>query len=128
MYNSSTYHEICIYPNKVTIYSPGSFASTYSPEDYIDKNLQSSIRNAVISKILYLNKAIEQFGSGFKRINSLCRDAKIKYSYELSENGFTFIFYRKIKKVSADRNEYKMDGTVNGTVNGAVNLFLNKNE
>lgn len=54
---------ICIHPSKVTIYSPGSFASTYSPEDYINKNLQSSIRNAAISKILYLNKSIEQFGS-----------------------------------------------------------------
>ena len=67
VYNGSTYHEICIHPNEVTIYSPGSFASTYSPEDYINKNLQSSIRNAAISKILYLNKSIEQFGSGFTR-------------------------------------------------------------
>lgn len=92
VYNGSTYHEICIYPGKVSIYSPGSFASAYSPEDYINKNLQSSIRNAAISKILYLNKSIEQFGSGFKRINSLCKDAGIKYSYEFSDNGFTFIF------------------------------------
>lgn len=67
VYNGSTYHEICIHPSKVTIYSPGSFASTYSPEDYNNKNLQSSIRNAAISKILYLNKSIEQFGSGFTR-------------------------------------------------------------
>jgi predicted HTH transcriptional regulator len=96
VYNGSTYHEICIHPSKVTIYSPGSFASTYSPEDYINKNLQSSIRNAAISKILYLNKSIEQFGSGFKRINSLCKDAGIKYSYEFADNGFTFIFYRKV--------------------------------
>ena len=67
VYTGSTYHEICIHPSKVTIYSPGSFASTYSPEDYTNKNLQSSIRNAAISKILYLNKSIEQFGSGFTR-------------------------------------------------------------
>ena len=66
VYNSNTYHEICIYPNRVTIYSPGSFASTYSPEDYINKDLQSSIRNAVISKVLYLNKSIEQFGNACK--------------------------------------------------------------
>ncbi len=132
VYNSNTYHEICIYPNRVTIYSPGSFASTYSPEDYINKDIQSSIRNAVISKVLYLNKSIEQFGSGFKRIDSLCRDAKIKYSYELSENGFTFIFYRRIKKISVSGNAQKMDdavnGTVNGTESGTVNIFLNINE
>lgn len=44
----------------------GDNAGSYSPEDYINKNLQSSIRDATTAKILYLNKAIEQFGSGFK--------------------------------------------------------------
>ena len=38
-------------------------------------NFESVIRNATIAKILYLNKSIEQFGSGFKRINSLCKEA-----------------------------------------------------
>lgn len=33
--------------------------------------------------------------SGFKRINSLCKDAKIKFSYEIDEAGFTFIIHRK---------------------------------
>ena len=128
VYNGSTYHEICVHPGKVTIYSPGSFASTYSPEDYINKNLQSSIRNAVISKILYLNKSIEQFGSGFKRINSLCKDAGVKYSYEFADNGFTFVFYRKTKNVSARQNGNEMDGTVNGIAGVTVNISMNKNE
>ncbi|MBD5551789.1 MAG: hypothetical protein HDQ96_11560 [Lachnospiraceae bacterium] len=70
---------MCIHPDKITIYSSGTFASTYSSEDYISKNLPSSIRNASISKILYLDKSIEQFGSGFKRINSLCKDANMKF-------------------------------------------------
>ncbi len=121
VYNGNTCHEICIHPDKVTIYSPGSFASPYSPEDYINKNLQSSIRNAMISKILYLNKSIEQFGSGFKRINSLCREAKINYSYELLDNGFTFIIHRKTKHISVDVNNYKKS-------NGTENNFFNRNE
>ena len=33
--------------------------------------------------------------SGFKRIDSLCKDAGIKYSYERSDNGFKLIFYRQ---------------------------------
>lgn len=61
VYNGNTYHEICIHPNMITIYSTGIYASSYKPEDYISKNLPSSIRNATISKILYLNKSIEQF-------------------------------------------------------------------
>jgi ATP-dependent DNA helicase RecG len=129
VYNSNTYHEICIYPNKITIYSPGAYASSYKPEDYISRNLPSSIRNATISKILYLNKSIEQFGSGFKRINSLCRDAKIKYSYETSYGGFSFIIYRNIiSDVETNRNneENSHDAvTLNATERAIYDLLSN---
>lgn len=92
-------------------------------------NLQSAIRNATISKILYLNKSIEQFGSGFKRINSMCRDAKVKYAYEVLDTGFTFIFYRKAKNVfMGEKAEKKENGTVDGTVDGTVKNSLNKTE
>ncbi len=120
VYNSNTYHEICIHPDKVTVYSPGTFASTYSPEDYIRKNLPSAIRNAHIARILYLNKSIEQFGSGFKRIDSLCKDANVKYSYEISESGFQFVFIRNIPKAL-----FINDRTGS---NGSVNVALNKTE
>ena len=38
VYTGNTYHEICIHPDKITIYSPGTYASSYKPEDYITKN------------------------------------------------------------------------------------------
>lgn len=121
IYNGSTYHEICIYPSKVTIYSPGIYASSHKPEEYIKKNLQSSIRNEKIAKLLFLSKSIEQFGSGFKRINSLCKDAKIKFSYETDESGFTFIVNRK--KVTAPVQT--ADAVA---VNVTENVTLNKME
>ena len=117
-YNGNTYHEICIHPNKITIYSPGPYASNYKPEDYANRNLPSVIRNSTISKILYLNKTIEQFGSGFKRISSLCKDAKIKFSYETSDVGFTFVIYRRQASV------HETDVTENVT----ENVTLNKTE
>ena len=40
---------------------------------------------------MFLNKSIEKFGSGFKRIDSLCKDAGIEYLYENGQNGFKFI-------------------------------------
>lgn len=121
IYNGSTYHEICIYPSKVTIYSPGTYASSHKPEEYIKKNLQSSIRNEKIAKLLFLSKSIEQFGSGFKRINSLCKDAKIKFSYESDEAGFTFIIHRnKVGEISPSKT--------NVTVNVTENVTLNKME
>ena len=63
-------------------------------EEYIKKDLESEIRNPAISKILFLNHSIEKFGSGFKRIDSLCKEAGIKYSYENGQNGFKFIIKR----------------------------------
>ncbi len=122
VYTGNTYHEICIHPDKITIYSPGTYASSYKPEDYITKNLPSSIRNATISKVLYLNKSIEQFGSGFKRINSLCKDAKIRYSYQVSDFGFTFIIYRNTESSAKKINDNDV------TANVTVNVTLNKTE
>ena len=122
VYNGNTYHEICIHPDKITIYSPGTYASSYKPEDYITKNLPSSIRNATISKVLYLNKSIEQFGSGFKRINSLCKDAKIRCSYQVSDFGFTFIIYRSTESIAKKINNNDV------TANVTVNVTLNKTE
>ena len=94
IYRGRTTHEICIHPSMITVYSPGEFASKYKPEDYVKKNIESEIRNPAISKILFLNKSIEKFGSGFKRIDSICKDAGIKYSYKNEENGFKFIIKR----------------------------------
>lgn len=65
-----------------------------------------------IAKILYLSKSIEQFGSGFKRINSLCNDAGIKYSYENRENGFKFVIYRP--ELQSDIPSVTLDVTLNG--------------
>lgn len=94
VYDSRTQHEICIHPDMVTIYSPGDYASEHKPEEYIRRNLESELRNPNIAKILYLTRSIEKFGSGFKRIDSLCKDAGVKYSYERTKNGFKFILQR----------------------------------
>ena len=115
IYNGQTYHEICIHPGMISIYSPGTYASEFSPEEYIQGNHESAIRNKTISKVLYLNKSIEQFGSGFKRIDSLCKDAHVKYTYESGKIGFKFILFR--------RSDEK-----NVTVNVPQNVTVNKTE
>ena len=95
IYDGRTQHEICIHPDMVTIYSPGDYASEHRPEEYIKQNIESELRNPNIARLLYLTKSIEKFGSGFKRINSLCKDAGVKYSYERASNGFKFVLYRR---------------------------------
>ncbi len=112
-YSTGTNHEICVHPNMITIYSPGSFASIYSPADYAKKNLPSVIRNELIAKNLYLCKKIEQFGSGLRRVDNFCRDAHIKYTYENDELGFKFIIYRL--KFQSEMPNVTLDVTLNGT-------------
>ena len=122
VYNGRTSHEICIHPGKITIYSPGDYASKHKPEEYIKGNYESEIRNPVIAKMLFLSKSIEQFGSGFKRINSLCEDARIKYSYERSDNGFKFIIYRP--KIISDTVDVTYDVTYNKSLNETERAVL----
>ena len=102
LYDSNTQHEIDIHPGFVAIYNPGTYASTNSPKEYVRKSIPSVLRNEQIAKALYLDKSMEQFGSGFKRIDSYCKDAGIKYSYENMDNGFKFIIYRDTKNVSVN--------------------------
>ena len=124
VYNEHTYHEICIHPGMITIYNPGEYASRYVPEEYIMGNRESEIRNATIAKILYLNKSIEQFGSGFKRVDSLCKDAGIRYSYEMQERGFKFILYRT--QFQSDIPNVSLDVTLNGTEMSVLAILRQK--
>ena len=124
VYNENTSHEICIHPGMITIYSPGKYASVHAPEEYIKGNRESEIRNAKIARVLYLNKSIEQFGSGFKRVDSLCRDAGIRYAYEMSEQGFKFILYRS--QLKSDIFNVTLDVTLNGTEMSVLAILRQK--
>lgn len=124
IYGGHSVHEICIHPGMITIYSPGEYASKFTPEEYIKENLESEIRNPSIAKILYLNKSIEQFGSGFKRINSLCKDAGVKYSYTNNENGFKFVIYRNPSQ--SDIVNVTLDVTLNGTEKSVLAILIQK--
>ena len=95
IYYSMTYHEIDIHPSFITIYNPGTFASEYEPEEYSKGMHPSFIRNKLIAKTLYLFNRIEQFGSGLKRVIKLLTDAKIKYKFHNSLDGFKVTIYRK---------------------------------
>ena len=84
----------------------------------------SVIRNALISKMLYLNKSIEQFGSGFKRINSLCKDTGVRFSYESDTAGFKFILYRP--QIHSDISGVTLDVTLSGTEMAVLAILKQK--
>ena len=72
----------------------------------------------------YLSKYIEQFGSGFKRIHSLCTDTGIKYSYENGKNGFKFVFYRP--QLQSDMINVTLDVILNGTEKAVLAILKQK--
>ena len=128
-YDSAVQHEIDIFSNRISIMNPGSFANEFSPEDFAKRDLHSFLRNEVISKTLYLCKDVETFGSGLRKIYSLCDSANIDISYVNADTDFTIEFSR------IDRNNMPEDGMINGTINGTITElesevleFLRKNK
>ena len=67
---------------------------------------------------------METFGSGLRKIYSLCDSANIDISYMDTDTDFTIEFSR------ADRNNMPEDGIINGTITeleAEVLDFLRKN-
>ena len=93
-YSTHTTHEIAITPTSVSIYNPGNFPYGVKPEDYVLKNIRSVIVNPLISNALYLSKNIESWGTGIKRVYSLCNKSNIKVTFENEKFGYNFAFFR----------------------------------
>jgi len=93
-YRSDYEHEIDITPTRIEIYNPGSFPSDFKPEDFAEKQNRSLPRNKTILDVLYKSKDVEVFGSGFRKTYHACKEAGTKTDYEISPDGFTFVFFR----------------------------------
>ena len=93
-YGSDLTHEINIFPDLIEIINSGNFPERYTPEDFIEKRISSLKRNPLILDVLFRSRDVEKSGSGFSRVNNLCKLFKVKRSYERLPFGFKFIFYR----------------------------------
>lgn len=93
-YRGITENEIVITPTQIEIYNPGEFPINLNPEMFVNLRRKSQPRNKVILNTLFKCKDVEMFGSGFKKVYSLCNDKKVKVEYEINDDGFFFIFYR----------------------------------
>lgn len=93
-YRSNPEIEIDIHPHKVTIYNPGSFPDDLTPYDFISKNIASIKRNPLMLGILFRCKDVEKSGTGFRRMNQLCQEAKVEWEFRNTAYGFYFDFIR----------------------------------
>ncbi|WP_281680055.1 RNA-binding domain-containing protein [Synergistes jonesii] len=113
-YDGSVQHEVDIFSNRISIINPGSFANSFKPEDFVTRDLHSYLRNEVIAKTLYLCKDVETFGSGLRKIYTLCGESGVSIGYQKGESYFTFEFSRE------DRNIISGCDTINDTTNGTI--------
>lgn len=109
-YDISVRHEVDIFSNRISICNPGAFANEFEPIDFYTRDIRSYLRNEVISKALYLCKDVESFGSGIRKIYTLCNDSNVSVSYINEETAFTLEFSR------IDRNNMPLTGEINGGI------------
>ena len=94
--------------------NPGSFANEFEPIDFVSRDIHSFLRNETIARVLYLCKDVETFGSGIRKIYSLCNTAGVEIKYENAETDFKIEFSR------FDRNKSYLFGQENGRINDHI--------
>lgn len=82
-------------PTRIVVFNPGTFPTGYVPDDFAYHGVMSVLRNPMISQILYYSNDIDAWSSGFKRVYDLCQKKKIKTTYAMNDQGFSFTFFRK---------------------------------
>lgn len=87
-------NEVAIFKNRVEIFNPGDFPAGYKPEDFIESEEHSILRNPIIAHNLYLSKDIEKWGSGIKRIYDECQENGVKVEFKVLKSGFVVKFFR----------------------------------
>ena len=93
-YENTPEIEIGIHPGKIEIYNPGTFPDDLTPFDFIERNLSSFRRNKIILDILFRSKHVEKQGTGFQRVNELCNEYGVGWTYRKEAYGFFFEFIR----------------------------------
>lgn len=103
-YRGVSENEIDITPTRVEIYNPGDFPSGLSPEMFAQQRIKSMPRNKVILNTLFKSKDVELFGSGFRKVFSLCDKYNIRIESTSAHGGFSFLFYRDKKNGNVTNN------------------------
>ena len=112
--------EIGIHPGIIEIYNPGSFPDDLTPLDFISRNIPSYKRNRLILDILFRSKDVEKSGTGFQRVNELCKQYNVTWDYRKEAYGFFFEFIRTNVQINVQINSI-----LNSSEQIVFNLILN---
>ena len=92
----------------------GSFVNEFELIDFVNRDIHSFLRNETIARVLYLSKDVETFGSGIRKIYSLCNTAEVEIKNENADTDFKIEFSR------IDRNKSPLFGQENGRINDHI--------
>lgn len=116
-YQMSSSVQVAVYDDRVEISSPGSLYGTLTLEEALSG--RSSIRNKTLARTLEKVNVLEGWGSGFQRINTLCREYGVALP-EFTEIGdmFRVNFYRHNNDEKVAINSKSGDKTAINPENG----------
>lgn len=101
-YEDSAAIQVDIFWDAVEIYSPGSFPVGVSPEAYLSgAETASKPRNQLIVSTLYRSGDIETYGTGLRRIKSICDAQGVPVEVFEPGNG-VHVRFARAEGVSAD--------------------------
>lgn len=113
-YGSQPFNEIVLTPTRIEVTNPGTLPDGYTPDDFAEGRAHSILRNPVIANALYLDKSIDRFGTGFRRVFVSCKAAGAGYSYDQTDRSFTFAFQRKRSMTRAHSSSKSGDSLESG--------------
>ena len=121
--NSTSSNEIYITPTRIHIYNPGPLVPGTDPQMFANGEQGSMIRNPLIATVLYYNRTIDAFGTGFERVFKLCSAGN--YQYSNNQFGFTFEFIRSKDTTNDTINDITNDGarTLTDDEKAALSFF-----
>lgn len=122
-YNDSSYIQIKVHEDSLSIWSPGGLPHGLTLDDLQDPNHPSRPRNRLISQVFYDMGLIERYGSGIGRMTDACHAAGLDApQFELIGGGLRLIFKAK----EAVNKETNAVGALNGALNGVLNVSVYK--
>ncbi len=115
-YRESSGSIIKIFDDRIEFYNPGGLYGNLTIEELLSLNYKSQVRNKLIANTFKDIGKIEKYGTGMKRIFSICDGyGVIPPRFNNLGNGFEVVLFKEKLKDNAT-----VSATVNATVNATV--------
>lgn len=102
---------IDVFTDTVSITNPGLFPEGKPPESFMAGSVAPSRpRNPLLASALYKGGLIETYGSGIRRIKSLCEEAGVRFGYRQDCGCTTIVFHRPGSQLVGEAADVELDG------------------